>query len=174
MDDVSTITRVRTYEDSVIPEVPVVTAELPRLTPEEDMFALAVIEYGGNVGLAYKAAFGKEADMPTARGRELLLNPLVQVRVQKMMNKLDDASLITLDAHLTELAEIRDIAKATGQIKVALQAERSRGEAGGLYNVNAKGKNDNVHVQITMYSPDQLMSHVSKKMGTVIDVTPKE
>ncbi len=120
-------------------------------------------------------AFGTDALMASSKGQQLLANPLVQERIQGIMSKIQDSQLISLGAHLMELADIRDTAKATGQIKVALQAERSRGEAGGLYAKHHMAMAaDSTTVQINIMTPEQLVAHANKKMGNVIDVTPKE
>ncbi len=154
---------------------PPIIPPLPVLTTEEDTFALAVIECAGNVGAAYRMAFGTDALMASSKGQQLLANPLVQERIQGIMSKIQDSQLISLGAHLMELADIRDTAKATGQIKVALQAERSRGEAGGLYAKHHMAMAaDSTTVQINIMTPEQLVAHANKKMGNVIDVTPKE
>jgi len=170
--------RTRTKKSDVVPVTVVVEEvklpEPPKLTLQEDTFALAMIECAGNVGSAYRMAFGTDQEFAVARGKQLLGNPLIQERIQGIMSKIQDSNLITLGAHLAELADIRDTAKVTGQIKVALDAERSRGEAGGLYAKHqAAMANDSVNVQINVMSPDQLMRHANKKMGIVTDVTPK-
>jgi hypothetical protein len=188
MDDVTTKTRVkrtRTKKSDVdltvaitkeSPIIPPVIPEPPKLTMQEDTFALAVIEYAGNVGAAYRAAFGADQEYAAAKGKQLLGNPLVQERINGIMSKIQDSNLISLGAHLAELADIRDTAKVTGQIKVALDAERSRGEAGGLYAKHnaAKAADLSNAVVINVMSPDQLMQHANRKMGVVTDVTAKE
>ena len=116
--------------------------EYPPLTQAEDTFALAVIECGGNVSSAYKMTFGADSPFPVARGKELLSKPQVALRIKEITDKIQDASLISMGAHLYELADIRDLAKTSGQLKVALSAERARGEVDGLYDsFAAQGKN---------------------------------
>ncbi len=188
MDDVTlkTLTkRARVKKQSVqsavaaakesLPVAPPQPPQPPKLTTQEDTFALAVIECAGNVGAAYRMAFGEDVQFAAAKGKQLLGDVRIQERINGIMNKIQDSNLITLGAHLSELADIRDTAKATGQIKVALDAERSRGEAGGLYAKHqAAIAGDSVNVvQINMMTPDQLMQHANRKMGNVTDVTPK-
>jgi len=155
---------------------PIVPPPVPKLTLEEDTFALAVIECAGNVGAAYRMAYGTDQEFATAKGKQLLGNPLVQTRIQEILMKVQDANLISLGSHLAELADIRDTAKMTGQIKVALGAERSRGEAAGLYAKHnaARAADLSNQVVINVMSPDQLMQHANRKMGIVTDVTAKE
>lgn len=127
----------------------------PALTQAEDTFALAVIECGGNINSAYKMTFGADSPFPLARGKELLSKPQIALRIKEITDKIQDASLISMGAHLYELADIRDLAKTSGQLKVALSAERARGEVVGLYNdFAAGGKNNNgpANIQINLVS----------------------
>lgn len=106
--------------------------ELPALSTEEDTFALAVIEYGGNLGAAYRAAFGENATLPVAKAKELLTRPEVAKRVHELTIITEESALISLGSHLVELANIRDLSKENKQFKVALDAEKARGEAVGI------------------------------------------
>ena len=127
--------------------------EYPPLTQAEDTFALSIIECGGNIQAAYKMTVGADSPFPLARGKELLGKPQIALRIREITESIKDASLISMGAHLYELADIRDLAKQSGQLKVALSAERSRGEVTGLY---AKAENSNkaspVAIQINMVS----------------------
>lgn len=127
----------------------------PPLTQAEDTFALAVIECGGNINSAYKMTFGVDSPFPLARGKELLSKPQIALRIKEITDKIQDASLISMGAHLYELADIRDLAKTSGQLKVALSAERARGEVVGLYdNFASGGKNNSgaTSIQINLVS----------------------
>lgn len=128
----------------------------PRCTQDEETFALAVVEANGNIAAAYRMAFGADILFPLARGKELLCRPQVALKIKDLTDKIQDASLISIGAHLHELADIRDLAKATGQLKTALAAERARGEAVGIYQAHdagARGKGDgSVNIQINMAS----------------------
>ncbi len=104
-----------------------------RLDPLEDMFCLAVIEYGGNLKEAYKSVFGQDVHQPNAKARALMCRPEIAGRILDLTTAVQDNALISLGSHLVELAEIRDLAKFSGQLKVALNAEESRGKAAGLY-----------------------------------------
>lgn len=112
-------------------EAPVIT--LPALTNQEDSFALAVIEYGGNLGAAFKSVFGPDAANPAARARLLLMRPEVAKRINELTVAIEEHALISLGSHLQKLAEIRDQAMLSDQLKVALGAETKRGEVAGFY-----------------------------------------
>jgi hypothetical protein len=118
------------------------SVQIAALTPDEDTFALAVIEYGGNLGAAYRAVYGSEANMPVARAREMITRPEIAKRVQELTMLTEEHALISLGSHVIELATIRDLSKENKQFKVALDAEKARGEVAGFYG--AKGpKNPN-------------------------------
>ena len=130
--------------------------DLPSLTTEQDSFALAYIEHGGNTSLAYKDVFGKGASQPNARGQELLALPQVAARIRQLSANIKEVALVSLGMHLQELAEIRDLAKIQGQLKVALSAERTRGEVTGLYDRFEHGSrnanNTPTNIQINLVS----------------------
>lgn len=139
------------------PEVQEVVAFVyPPLTVDEETFCLAVIECGGNISAAYRMAFGEEVQFPLAKGKALLSMPAIALKIREITVAVEDASLISVGAHLDQLAKIRDLSIVTGQMKTAYQAERSRGEAVGIYqkhDANNKGKgSNNVQVNITMAS----------------------
>lgn len=138
--------------DSQVDEGDVVQS-YPPLTQAEDTFALAIIECGGHIGSAYKMTYGEDSPFPIARGKELLAKPQVALRIKEITDKIQDSTLISMGAHLYELADIRDLAKNTGQLKVALSAERARGEVSGLYdNFQHKNNNNQTNVQINLVS----------------------
>lgn len=128
----------------------------PPCTMDEDTFALAVIETSGNIAAAYRMVFGVDSHMPLARGKELLSRPQVALRIREITDKVQDAALISVGAHLNELADIRDLAKQTGQLKTALAAERSRGEAVGIYQkhdaMNKGNGGGNTQIMINLAS----------------------
>lgn len=106
---------------------------LPRLTLDEDTFCLAVIEYGGNLRKAFQEVYGVEVSQPTARARALIARPEIAVRIQDLGASVTEQSLISIGSHMVELAEIRDLSKAQGNVKTALDAEVQRGKVAGFY-----------------------------------------
>lgn len=129
--------------------------EYPPLTQDEETFALAIIECSGNVAAAYKMTFGTDSQMPLARGKELLCKPAIALKIRAITDAVQEASLISVGAHLDQLATIRDLSIVTGQLKTAYMAERSRGEAVGIYqkhDANNKGGGNNVQINVVMAS----------------------
>lgn len=121
---------------AVMSDRPVETTEVltfEPLTEEEDLFALAVAECNGNLKEAFITAFGDNHKAPLAQARILAGKPSVAARIQQIIFAGNDHQLISQSAHLAELAEIRDISKKIGAVKVAFSAEKARGEVAGFY-----------------------------------------
>lgn len=115
------------------------------LTELENNFALAVVEFGGNVRKAWRFAAGENTSLFDLETPKLLLKKAnVALRIKQLTDLSEEHSLISLGSHLIQLAELRDVALERGETKVALNAEIARGEAAGLYTkaVN-KGKGQN-------------------------------
>lgn len=102
------------------------------LTPDEDTFCLAMLEYGGNLGAAYRAAYGQEVAFPVAKAREMLIRPEIAKRIHGLSESIQEHSYVSLGSHLAKLAEIRDMAMDFKQMKVALDAEVRRADVIGM------------------------------------------
>jgi phage terminase small subunit len=63
-------------------------------------------------------------------GREY---PLVVARIQEIQQQLAVKYEVTFENHVRKLAEIRDLALGDKQYAAAISAEKSRGQAAGLY-----------------------------------------
>lgn len=140
------------------PAAEVVEVLYPPLSKLEDDFCLAVIEFEGNIGRAYRAVFGDEETLPAARGKEILAKPAAALRIKVITDAVGEAALISVGAHLDSLARIRDLSIAQGEMKTAYQAERSRGEAVGIYqkhdakNKVGHGGGNQVQINVVMAS----------------------
>ena len=123
-------------QESMNPEVVVDNTGVVDLTrilsTEDDSFAMAVVEFGGNLRAAYQSVFGEDP-YATARAKGLMARPEVAARVHELQHTIKDSQLISIESHMVELASIRDLAKTMGAIKVALGAEELRGKVAGLY-----------------------------------------
>ena len=64
---------------------------------------------------------------------ELLDNSKIAARLLELRQDAESKALITLEAHLDELAALRDEAKAKGQFSAAIRAEELRGRLCKLY-----------------------------------------
>jgi len=59
--------------------------------------------------------------------------PHILVRIAEIKEELSRKYEVTFDSHIRQLARIRDMALEKGQYAAAVSAEKSRGQAGGLY-----------------------------------------
>jgi hypothetical protein len=109
------------------------------LTEEEELFALSVIECSGNIVAAFQSVWGEGVRNPAAHARMLLNQPNVLARITALQAVQTDTALLSMSSHLIELARIRDLSKLLQNPKVALDAERSRGEVMGFYNKTVSG-----------------------------------
>lgn len=103
------------------------------LSSEEDSFCLAVIEYGGNLGAAYRSVHGKKIASPVQRAQELINRPEIALRIKKIAEATEEHALISLGSHLLQLATIRDKSLKSGDMRTGLAAEVKRGEVAGFY-----------------------------------------
>lgn len=147
----------------------------PPLNQDEDTFALAVIEYGGNLGAAYRSVYG-DGPNAIAKARELITRPEIAKRIQALTVATEEHALISLGSHLMQLARLRDLAVEKDEMKVALNAEVKRGEVAGFYTGKTTGKNPNqqpagpsVTINIGS-SPATVKDWAAKNGTTVVDV----
>lgn len=148
------------------------------LTNQEDMFCLGVIEYSGNLRMAYEVAFPAgegETTFREARARELLAKPHIIQRIRDLMNSSVEMSFMSESAHMSELADIRDLSKRMGQPKTALAAEMARGQVAGYYK--NKGSNtldglDGVDVDMVKSAVKlkQFVENVSQSLANQLPV----
>lgn len=118
-----------------VTDVVSLTPETLPLSREEETFCLGVIEYGGNLGAAVRAAYGKKAyAQPAAKGRDLINRPDIALRIKQLADATQEHALISLGSHFMQLARLRDLAVKTGDMRTGLAAEVKRGELAGFYN----------------------------------------
>lgn len=116
-----------TKQDSEKPE---------QLTPKQESFARCVAS-GMSQADAYRSAFDVRAGTKDSSihvsASKLMDDPKVTQRVEQLKQPIAQKAQITLESHLQELKELRDDAKAAGNLKAAISAEVARGRAAGLY-----------------------------------------
>jgi oxalate decarboxylase/phosphoglucose isomerase-like protein (cupin superfamily) len=142
----------------------------PVLTNEEDTFCLGVIEFGGNLPAAWRAAFPDDSGHNAgAKARMMLSRPEVAKRIRQLTEVVEEHAYISLGSHLVELANIRDISKTAGQLKVALSAEMARGQVAGFYKKD-EGPSDkggaSVHIHMPGSTPASVTEWAQRTSGT--------
>lgn len=108
-----------------------------RLTPKQEKFCLEYVK-GGRKSLsdAYRAAYNCEQMKPATvntKACELMKNGKITARINELTEEAKQKAVVTLEAHLNELAKLRDLAADAGQYGAAIKAETARGKASGLY-----------------------------------------
>lgn len=101
------------------------------LTQEEEIFCIEFVKHG-NIARAYRAA--KPGVQHVSFAGAWIRRAHIQARITELRKAMRDLSVVTLQTHLTDLAEIRDEARSEGKFAAAVSAEIARGRAGGLYN----------------------------------------
>jgi len=105
------------------------------LTERQETFARYVA--GGNMTYAEAARRAGFKGKWTHRYGYMLMNPelfpKVVDRVRQIKEELAYRTDVTFEGHVTKMAEIRDAAMEKGNFTAAVAAEKSRGQAAGLY-----------------------------------------
>lgn len=111
-----------------------------KLTAKQDAFCIAYIETG-NASEAYRRAYRPKTDNESSIHRlakGLMDNIKIASRLEELRKPVRDRVQLTLEKHLRELAELRDLAKEKGDYSAATTAETNRGKASGLYVTRLK------------------------------------
>lgn len=106
-----------------------------KLTQKQENFCLAYIETG-NASEAYRRSYNTENMKPETvnnKAYALLKKGEIRARLEELRNPVIKSVQVTLEQHLKDLAELRELAKEEGKYGPAVQAEIARGKAAGLY-----------------------------------------
>ena len=107
----------------------------PKLTPKQEAFCLAYLKTG-NASEAYRQAYDADnmgADALHVAACRLLKNANVTLRLQGLNAKAEVKALLSLEEHMDELRNLREMAKQSEQISAAIAAEVKRGELRKFY-----------------------------------------
>jgi hypothetical protein len=139
------------------------------LTQRQEAFCLAFIETG-NASESYRRAYKPKRSSAKTVNEEasrLLADPKVSTRVAELREGAAKNAGLTLEVHLSKLAELRDMAVTAEEFDAAIRAEKHRGEAAGLYP--DRGKAINVNFPLPTKSEP-----VSETAQWVADLTKQE
>ena len=106
----------------------------PEITPEQASdFAFAIMEYAGNVQMAYASVFGGNHTRTPVEAIALMRShPLVIQRLRELQTLENDVEIVSKTVFVAQTAMIRDAAMAQGAVKVALQAHTLIGDVAGF------------------------------------------
>ena len=117
------------------------------LNPQRERFAQEVA-CGKSQSDAYREAYAKsrkwKAETVQQAASRLMADSKVYARVEELRRPILEKVGLTLEDHLTKLADLRDKAEKEGKFAAAIAAETNRGKAAGLYK-------DRLEVPTTSY-----------------------
>ena len=149
----------------------------PKLTEKQIKFAELLVYNEGKMSPAECAKEAGYTSRPRQAASELRnpkYAPLVVRYIGELRAEVQEKYGINFERHITELAKIRDAARAKGAWSAATNAEVARGKAGGLY-VDQKlimtGSIDNLsESELEDRMKDILKDHKDIIEGTAVDV----
>jgi phage terminase small subunit len=105
------------------------------LTQKQRTFCDRYLEIG-NASEAYRHAYaiGSMSDHAIrTEASRLLRNPNIALRLSTFNDKVETVAKLSFAQHMEELRELRDMAKAKGQMGAAIKAEELRGKLRRFY-----------------------------------------
>ena len=105
------------------------------LTLKQEAFVLAYLETG-NASEAYRRAYDAEdmdAQAIAVEAHKLRKHPKIANRLNGLQEKAETKAILSLEDHMTELLNLRELAKQNGQVSAAIKAEELRGKLRRFY-----------------------------------------
>jgi hypothetical protein len=142
------------------------------LTPKQEKFAqIYATEEVTQTEAAIRAGYAKSNAHAIAshmlNGRSY---PAVLERILQIKKELQDKYHVNFESHVRKLAQIRDLALTNGQYASAVSAEKSRGQAAGLY-IDRK---EILMGRIDQMSKEEVMKEIKRiqeEFPQLVDVT---
>ena len=152
-----------------------------KLTEKQIKFAELLVFNEGRKSpseCAFEAGYKTRPRQAASELRNPKISPLVVRYIGELRAEVQEKYGINFERHITELAKIRDDARAKGAWSAATNAEVARGKAGGLY-VDQKlimtGNIDNLSEQeLESRMKDILKDHKDIIEGTATDIVSEE
>ena len=149
-----------------------------KLTERQIKFAELLIYNEGRLSpaeAAFQAGYKTRPRQAASELRNPKKSPLVVRYIGELRAEVQEKYGISFERHITELAKIRDDARAKGAWSAATNAEVARGKAGGLYidqKLIMTGNIDNLSEQeLESRMKDILKDHKDIIEGTATDIT---
>ena len=114
-----------------------ITKKLRRLTPKQYKFVLLIVTKGDKsspADLAIEAGYSeKSAPQMAANLQNPKIFPQVVAEIQRMRDEYNEKFKVTYSRHIKRLDVLSHKAEDAGNWNAAVAAEKSRGQAAGLY-----------------------------------------
>lgn len=138
---------------------PINTIHLPggeyTLTEEQEVFCREYLRTG-SVRRAMGIAAPKRSP---SLGGYWIRQPHIRDRIFEIQEELRKSTMLDLESHLKELAELRDAAKQAGKYAAAITAEVARGRAAGLYITRTENTHEHRETDL---SADQIEARLER------------
>ena len=147
-----------------------------KLTERQIKFAELLVYNEGRMSAseaAYQAGYKTRPRQAASELRNPKISPLVVRYIGELRAEVQEKYGISFERHITELAKIRDDARAKGAWSAATNAEVARGKAGGLYvdqKLVLSGNLDNMSEK----ELESKMKQILDDHKTLINITPEE
>ena len=122
---------------------------------------------------AYEAGYKTRPRQAASELRNPKIAPLVVKYIGELRAEIQEKYGITFEKHVSELAKLREDARAKGAWSAAINAEIARGKAGGLYvdqKLVLSGNLDNMSEK----ELESKMKQILDDHKTLINITPEE
>ena len=112
-----------------------------KLTPKQEAFAMAYVEYG-NASKAYKAAYDVNENTNnnsiSVEASKLKNNPKITLRIEELQELAQERHSITIDSLTKELEQARKTAQEAGQSSAMVAATMGKAKLHGLLTDKAE------------------------------------
>ena len=150
---------------------------LPKnLTERQQTFAELLVYNEGRKSPsegAYEAGYKTRPRQAASELRNPKIAPLVVKYIGELRAEIQEKYGINFEKHISELAKLREDARAKGAWSAAINAEIARGKAGGLYvdqKLVLSGNLDNMSEK----ELESKMKQILDDHKTLINITPEE
>ena len=146
------------------------------LTERQQKFAELLVYNEGRKSpseCAYEAGYKTRPRQAASELRNPKIAPLVVKYIGELRAEIQEKYGITFEKHVSELAKLREDARAKGAWSAAINAEIARGKAGGLYvdqKLVLSGNLDNMSEK----ELESKMKQILDDHKTLINITPEE
>jgi len=147
-----------------------------KLTERQIKFAELLIYNEGRKSpseCAYEAGYKTRPRQAASELRNPKIAPLVVKYIGELRAEIQEKYGITFEKHVSELAKLREDARAKGAWSAAINAEIARGKAGGLYvdqKLVLSGNLDNMSEK----ELESKMKQILDDHKTLINITPEK
>jgi phage terminase small subunit len=147
-----------------------------KLTERQIKFAELLVYNEGRKSpseCAYEAGYKTRPRQAASELRNPKIAPLVVKYIGELRAEIQEKYGITFEKHVSELAKLREDARAKGAWSAAINAEIARGKAGGLYvdqKLVLSGNLDNMSEK----ELESKMKQILEDHKTLINITPEE